>query len=464
MNTKLLIAASATALLGFAGAASAIDLSLAHTKGLANDGIESSRVIASEVVPQLFASPLIADLEMVLAPSASAILPSGNAILTVSVTGGSIVTSGGGAVTAGAIIHNGACAPTRSIVSSSASSVTFLVSNMGGCSNAVPFHLAVPVVITAANTVSASVVFETEGGTAIDGGTAAVTALSYASGYAVSVGAGLDSPIADVTNSFDTLDISPAQLGVVNYSLPLYSGNPAVTNVIGAAVPAALGHFGSTVVTVTATSGSFAGLTANVEAEAPAGVFSSGDTVYTATTTADIGGTGNSITVTDGGTGPIGGGTFSAAATSTLTIPGVANPIPKSGSGTINSVTLGGTNFVAPWVPFANATPTGFIRLSNASSTASGPISLTLLAWSNGTPISTTCTLPDVVNGNSVLTINGAMLRNCFGTGINNGDIRVTIQSNATNLNAKLRVQDGSGDTFEQSLGTLTSYNDGVIQ
>ncbi len=130
------------------------------------------------------------------------------------------------------------------------------------------------------------------------------------------------------------------------------------------------------------------------------------------------------------------------------------------------TVTLEGTNFIAPWIAIGSTSASSALRIANNGTTTTGPIILTLLSSSSTTPATTgraTLTQSQVVSGTLVnggiaagqqIVISGNSLAALFGTAAANGDVQVTIQADGTNLSAKVRTNVGA-NTFEASLGNL---------
>lgn len=153
------------------------------------------------------------------------------------------------------------------------------------------------------------------------------------------------------------------------------------------------------------------------------------------------------------------------SATPTLT--GAPQPITNANLETVGQQ---GTNFVAPWMPLANANNAATLRLSNGGTIATGPISIVLSAPNSTVAATTnTCTIGQaqlsadsstLVNGgipaNGAIFILGTTLATCFGTTAQNGDVRVIVQGLKNELTAKVRVRNTvSGATYESSLGRL---------
>jgi len=122
------------------------------------------------------------------------------------------------------------------------------------------------------------------------------------------------------------------------------------------------------------------------------------------------------------------------------------------------AVTLDGSNYIAPWVGGAGAQSVSQIRLSNTAATASGRVTVRLLSATaaDGSAFTPTTTEPYVagtIGAGNDLVISSANLYGHFGN-FRRGDFQITVESDASNLTAKLRNTRVDGtSTFEQSLG-----------
>jgi hypothetical protein len=131
--------------------------------------------------------------------------------------------------------------------------------------------------------------------------------------------------------------------------------------------------------------------------------------------------------------------------------------VPAAQSVDLGTVSLAGTNFVAPWVAGAT-TAKSFIRLSNSNSADSGEITVRLdnAVTANGnvsTPFESTLdvwTLDEVVPAGGDLQIRSQDLVDKFGA-FTRADVRITIKSARDGFTAKMRNNRGE-TTFEQSL------------
>lgn len=149
---------------------------------------------------------------------------------------------------------------------------------------------------------------------------------------------------------------------------------------------------------------------------------------------------------------------FTATVTPTLASNTLVNALaPVTGS--LETVGQQGTSFVAPWVQSANPNYNTVIRVSNAGAAVAG-VRLSLSSPA-GTATATQCTAAELpklasIPANGELAINSTDLTTCFGEFVR-GDVRVTIPALTTNLTAKLRIVNPGNVVSEQSLGAFAS-------
>jgi len=133
--------------------------------------------------------------------------------------------------------------------------------------------------------------------------------------------------------------------------------------------------------------------------------------------------------------------------------------VPAAYTTSMQTITLDGTSYMAPWVGGSQSTANTTIRLSN-SGVATGAVTIALANAINntGSIAGSTCTsstlskLASITTGTE-LVISQADLTTCFGA-FKRGDVTVTVQSSSTSLTAKARnVNAASGDVAEISLG-----------
>jgi hypothetical protein len=350
-------------------------------------------------------------------------------------------------------------------------SVTYSVSLSGTCStspSAAPndvgpsaFTLAQPLNVTGLGSVTETVAFA-QGGVAIDNGTSApFTVISNVAGFTTSATADT------VATQWDLDGAAPYIALSTGAGYDAVVGSYGINAVTGVYVDAA----GTTAASENLTAGiSVAAALSNlkVTVQGTAGSASVGTLDLTTN------GTNTAATAT---------GLVSAATSRTLTVSTlVANTqsqstktfsltVTPATSGSkftppaayttaLQSISLEGTNYLAPWVGGSQSSAGTSIRLSN-SGVATGAVTLQLGApvYDAGTIAgATTCTSSTLsklssISANSELVISNADLTTCFGN-FKRGDVTVTVQASPTSLTAKARnVNAATGVVSEISLG-----------
>lgn len=449
MKKQTLLGAAALTTLAVAGAANAGTLSL--NTGVAGNTIKASQVVATEVVLDSTTSKGV--IGLALQPTATAILPSGNSLLKVSLTGGAKF---GAAVNAGAVVANAGCAPTTVVSTGGAagdSTVTFLVSNLGGCTNAVPLHLAIPVQVSGTSTVNVDTLLTTEAGTYIDGGTASTTNLiKFAKAFDVTFAADTVETKA-LLPSFKTLSANTV-LGKAT----IVATAGATNGIHGASAPVTIsdvtaakftltGDFTTLDVSVTGT-----GVTVPLAAETKAG---SG--IATVSTSAAPAAGDYTVAVAAKGTAPIiKGSAYTIAADLTLA-PAFTAPA-QFGPSPLQTVTREGSSYLLPWVASGalatTSTSNTVVRIANTGA-ATGAVSLELLTSSKGVAASTTLVpvATSIAKGGE-LVLTSASLQTALGADFGRGDIRVTVEGAPADLIVRRFVQSTvNGALSEVSLG-----------
>lgn len=129
---------------------------------------------------------------------------------------------------------------------------------------------------------------------------------------------------------------------------------------------------------------------------------------------------------------------------------------PAASTADAGTVTLQGTNFVAPWVS-GTGLATSVIRVSNSNGSASAPVTVRMISGTkvvNGVATPFVSTAAPLVLGsvpaNGDMQVNSGQLVAHFGE-FTRGDFRITINQDDTGLVAKMRST-RDGQTFEQSL------------
>lgn len=391
---------------------------------------------------------------LVLTPSAGAILPTGNALLTVNLVGGATF---GTAVTAGAVVANAGCAPTTTVSTGGAAgdkSVTFLVSALGGCTNAVPLHMLLPTKLDGTN---AAVNFEaglkTELGTPIDGGLASTyvsasktNLIDFKNAISVEIAADTVATYATLASKFKGLTADKT-LGTVKVAVAPYAkGIDDVSKVtapvdVTATKLTAKGDFSTVDI--------LAGATKFAEATKGSG---------TATVTAPGGAVTHTISAAELAAAPvIKASTYTIAAD--LTAAGYKAAALTVAATPIQSITREGASYLLPWVASGalstTSTSNTVVRLSNIGSGDTGPVSIELLTSSKGVTASTALVpiAASIVKGGE-LVLTSSSLQNALGADFGRGDIRVTVEGQPSDLIVRRFVQSTvNGALSEVSLG-----------
>ena len=455
MKKQTLLGAAALTTLAVAGAAHASTLTAGTVTGA---NITGTRVVASEVTLSTAASKGVVGL--ILKPSATAILPSGNALLKVSLTGGAKF---GSDVTAGAVVKNGACDPTTVISTgggAGTSSVTFLVSTLGGCTNALPIHLAIPVQVTSTSAVNVETNLTTEAGTPIDGGSATT--------FVAGTGGASDTNLISFAKAFTVKYV--ADTVVTKALLPDFktlSGDVALgTAEIKVDTAAYKGLNSAT----------GAGLVLATE------VLDAKFTVVGDLSTVDIKVGGTAVDSTTGITNiatpgavvvpviaaiktpvapqvtpyAIKGSNYTVE--TALTLDAGYNAQPAFGPTAIQSITRDGSSYLLPWVASGTLATTStsntVVRIANTGA-ATGAVSVELLTSSKGVAASSTLVpvATSIAKGGE-LVLTSQSLQDKLGADFGRGDIRVTVEGQPQNLIVRRFVQSTvNGALSEVSLG-----------
>lgn len=460
MTKTFLLAATALTALIATSAQAQIAIDISNVDGTQFNAIEiDDYTLASELD---WSAGVDADIEFAIVPSTSAVLPSGNAKLDITLTGAVF----GEQVTAASILKTPAgCDPTRSVISgggAAQSTVSFLLSDLTGCDNGDPIEVDLPVELDGTD-VDLEINFRTEAGTGIDGQFDEIEGVvSFANAFTVlvetdTVGEAVADVEADPVYSVLTAG-SNTVLGNVNVSVDTDVFVELYDTIVDG-VEADFTDIDGLTVTVTPTDGSFAGLDVFID-----GVDSLNDddeaTDDFSVAIASEGPNGEDFAITIDETASltdvIEGGDFEVVAELDLDVAFDD----EEDEGEIQSVLLGGTNFVAPWLAMNSTTSNSTLRIANGDDEDTGPLILTLTAWTDGvTPTQTVCDSADLakldgIGANTFVSINSADLSTCFGEDVTNGDVQVTIQGGEEDITAKARLT-RAGVTTEVSLGRL---------
>lgn len=454
MKKQTLLGAVALTTIAVAGGAHAGTLT-AGTVGTAT--VKAPVVLANDF--DIKGAALSGSTGLVLTPSAGAILPTGNALLTVNIQGGATF---GTAVTAGAVVANGACAPTTTVSTGGAAgdkTVTFLVSNLGGCTNAVPMHFVLPTKLDGTNTaVNFEAGLKTELGTPIDGGVASTyvsatktNLIDFKNAISVTIEADAVPTYATLASKFKALTADKA-LGTVKVAVAAYAkGIDDVTKVTAAA--------DVTAVKLTA-KGDFS--TVDIKANGATAFTETSKGSGTATATVAGGAATHTIAAVEQGSSPvIKASTYTIAAD--LTAADYKAAALTVAATPIQSITREGASYLIPWVASGalstTSTSNTVIRMSNIGAGATGPVSVELLTSSAGVPASTALVqvAPSIAKGGELVLTSGS-LQAALGADFGRGDIRITVEGQPSDLIVRRFVQSTvNGALSEVSLGRNAS-------
>ncbi|HEY1074007.1 hypothetical protein [Brevundimonas sp.] len=450
MKKQTLLSAVALTTIAVAGGANAGTLS-AGTVGAAT--VKAPVVLANDF--DIKGAALSGSTGLVLTPSAGAILPTGNALLTVNLVGGATF---GTAVTAGAVVTNGACAPTTTVSSGGAAgdkTVTFLVSSLGGCTNAVPLHFVLPTKLDGTNTaVNFEAGLKTELGTPIDGGLASTyvsatktNLIDFKNAISVAIAADTVPTYATLVSKFKSLTADKA-LGTVTVGVTAYAkGINDVTQVTAA---------GDITATKLTAKGDFS--TIDIVASGPVTFAEATAGSGTATAAVAGGAAVHTIGAVEKGAAPvIKASTYTIAAD--LTAAGYKASALTVAATPIQSITREGASYLLPWVASGalatTSTSNSVVRLSNIGAADTGPVSIELLTSSKGVPASTALVpvAASIAKGGE-LVLTSASLQTTLGADFGRGDIRVTVEGQPSDLIVRRFVQSTvNGALSEVSLG-----------
>jgi hypothetical protein len=155
---------------------------------------------------------------------------------------------------------------------------------------------------------------------------------------------------------------------------------------------------------------------------------------------------------------PVAGGAASYTIAAVPTITGLAGTLGVSyPAKALASTALEGTNIYAAWIGDGSNGFSYTIRLGNLSPAAINSVKAYLLnpitTGTTGTVASTATCEVGPIPALKELLVTSEMLKTCFGE-FKRADVRLTIQTDSTNLTAKLRVVDPVNGTTQTSLGT----------
>jgi hypothetical protein len=334
--------------------------------------------------------------------------------------------------------------------------------------------IAAPFKIAGAGSVTGTVALKIASTDALyDGAAVAVNLVQAVSPYSVTVAnpAALPTKLAigtTGTSPYSSLLATSDYDGIIGTVKAAAATAP--TNAVGSTVYATLAADALPAITadatVSAVNGNFGVIKPSIDGTALA-LATPTASVGTTVATAVAGFTGTkSVTVAIGGsntTSVAAEQTYSATITPILASATFVTA-PAATTGSLETVGLQGTTFVAPWLSGSQSASNTVLRIANSSAVDTGAVTLTLTSGqkTSGTSLvavaSSTCTSSTLtkltsIAGNGELQIDATDLTTCFGA-FKRGDVTVVIQASKDNLSAKVRS--GSGSTItEVSLGNL---------
>jgi len=363
----------------------------------------------------------------------------------------------------------GTCSPSAVVSSgggAGAQTVTYAVTVSGTCSTTVAdpnqgpmlYTLNAPLKVSGLGDVTVTAAF-TSGGTSIDNGSATPrTLITNATGFSASATANTVTTqwlLSGGAAAYTTLDADLTIGSIVVGSTVSTAAGPFV---LATGASAAKVDDASQALTYNA---SIAGSVSNLSL-AINGVAMSENTAKTISTLAGITAGTKAVTVSLDATT-----TSQSESTYSLTVTPIAATssytAPAAFTQALQSVTLEGTNFLAPWIAGSQSgSSSSQVRVSNNGATGTGAVTLMLKSPtrnSGTTAGATTCTSSTLsklssISANDELVISTTDLTTCFGD-FKRGDMVVTIQSPKANITAKARLTTTAGGISEISLGGL---------
>lgn len=371
-------------------------------------------------------------------------------------------------------------------VAAGGTSATYFVSFTGCTATGTGLAVNLPVQVTGANNVVVGARLQSSFGGQlfdVDGGRAQAQFIRSVDAVTAAFTPNVGPSTADVASGYRTLVGS--QVGGAD--LVLNIDTTAHDNLAGGTV--AVADVAEVLVTANAVSGSFTGfnLTADGTRFSTTSATATQSTVRTfeinptsATTTVAIEVEDNTVTASGTAAADLNGVISPTSITLTAQVDLLADDNYgtstgqyvdfSTATGAFQVVTRNGASFVAPWIAFGGASAQSTIRLANNGGVDTGPVVMTILSDNGaGEPTNTSITLTQAMLQSGALTatggipageaisVNGAMLRNAFGTTAANGDVQVSIEAQSSAISGKVRVTQASGQIFETSLGNLSN-------
>jgi hypothetical protein len=435
------LAAVAVSTVAIAGAAQAQQYNLSQGT-VAGATVKAQVTYASEAKIGVAAAD--GKLGLIVTPSVGAILPVGNSKLTFALTGGHTF---GNAVTPGAIVANGGCTPTTVISAGGLAGdnqVTFLISNLAGCNNATPIHVALPVRLANTTTnVGVNSTFVTELNSSIDGGSKNLAdTIKFGKAFSVTF---TPDPTASAATLGNFKALTDGALGTIKID----TAAGVVKSIADTSVVAAQADVTSAKYTFTGSATTVDLTFDGTKLTAPALTYTkaSPDNTARALSAAPL-------------AAPVAIVPSTYAGTVELTLSADYTAQAAFGPTALQPITRQGTTYLIPWVASNTLVNTNnndtIVRIANIGSTDTGQVSVELLSSSTGQAVSTALVpYATKITKGGELVINSNDLQVAFGGGnFGRGDIRITVEASGENLIARRFMSNRTnGVVSEVSLG-----------
>jgi hypothetical protein len=497
MTKNILLAATAASVMAFAGAASAHTLTFRTDAGAVGPDIGTSIdagetsgaalpfKLAAEAKP---AAPTFKQFDLVNTLS-SGNIPSGNVVLTVTVTNGTF-SSG---LTAANVTAGAGCSTFTAVPSSGGASgstvATFVISNsLPNCSS---FNLDLPIAPGASGPVSVQTRLATEFGVAIDGlDSPSFQIVTRPSAFGVTIDSTIGVAGGALDNTFATLLQTPVytqfrngagtgghnngtetitlgQLGTIQINLTpsVYrdlNSNLATAADVTAASVVVTGNFAafdntgdSGAVTLgTGAASPLAAGTATFSGAAYGGAGGVGTNLVTAAQPFRVQRETTAVTIPSS--------TYSASVTYTLDSTYYNQEAAVVGA--LETIERDGTNIILPWMNSTSVqTATGttnIVRLGNINSAASGPVFAQVLNSANAgvgyTPAAAPQPLFPSIAANGERVITTAILTAALGEW-GRGDVQISIEAPSNTITARRFATLANGSITEFNSGTVAN-------
>lgn len=476
MTKNILLAATAASVMAFAGAASAHTLTFRTIgAGGAIDTTETGGLptapyaLAAEAIP---VAPGFATFALTDALSGGN-LPSGNVVLTITLTGG----TWGGAVGAGAITAGPGCSTFTSTLSTGGTvggtTATFIVSN--SAPDCPAFNLDLPIAPNTGSAVTVTTTLATELNTPIDGLTASRQVVSRPSAFGVTINSAIGA--GALGDTFATLAVLPVyttfstaagahtaapetatvgQLGTIQVTVDTTVHRDLADNLVAA------GDVTDADVVVTGNFNAFNGAGGNVTLGGAAADTVTGTTATLNNRQVALTAAAQPFQVTRETGGVIPSSTYSAQVAYTLNATFYNQEGPVSGA--LETIQRDGTNVIFPWMNSTSVqTATGttnIIRLGNVSGAASGPVFAQVLNAANSavgyTPAAAPVQLFANIPANGEVVINTATLTGALGNW-GRGDVQISVEAPSNTITARRYATLANGSVTELNSGTVAA-------